>query len=308
MRAAVGEALHGLALRDPRIVFVGSDQGVGSMSVFQRAFPDRFYMEGISEQYVVGMAAGLAACGMLPYVQAIAAFLTRRAYEQIYVDLGLQNLPVRIIGSSAGLTHSALGPTHTAIDDIALMRNVPNMIVVSPRNGAEAAHWLNELKDCPNPVYLRLVHDIPCGVKLPSHQRGGEVVVGNGPLLVVSTGATTHSVADACALLADRGLKTTLLHLPKVHPLEPQVLLERAAGASRVVVVEEHLPSGGLATAVQEALTRGALRHIVTSLGASHAPPLAYGTPTEAREAHGLSGTPLIEALARLAEPASSGI
>jgi len=144
MRETFSQTLVKLATNDSRIVFVGSDLGYGAMKEFQAAFPRRFFMEGVAEQYVIGMAAGLASAGLIPYVQSIATFITRRAFEQLFVDLGLQRLPVRIVGSGGGLVYSALGPTHTALEDLALLRQVPNMAICIPRNRDELEHLFRQ--------------------------------------------------------------------------------------------------------------------------------------------------------------------
>jgi deoxyxylulose-5-phosphate synthase len=115
-----------------RVVFVGSDLGAGTMDDARDRHPLRVLMEGIAEQHLVGFAAGLALEGFVPYVHTIATFLTRRALEQIIVDVALHSLPVRLIGGGGGMTYAPLGPTHQAIDDFALMRTIPNMIVGAP--------------------------------------------------------------------------------------------------------------------------------------------------------------------------------
>ena len=135
MRRTALEQVHELARRDPRVLFIGSDLGVGTLDEFRQEFPDRFLMEGIAEQNIIGMAAGLAMEGFVPYVNTIATFLTRRCFEQVAVDLCLHRLPVRLIGNGGGLVYAALGPTHIATEDIALMRALPNMTVVVPAPG-----------------------------------------------------------------------------------------------------------------------------------------------------------------------------
>lgn len=127
MRVTFGEELVKLARDDERVVFIGSDLGHGAMEEFRRHHPRRFFMEGVSEQYVMGMAAGLALDGFIPFIASIATFITRRCHEQIRIDVCLHELPVRIVGIGGGLVYAPLGPTHTAVDDWALMRGVPNI-------------------------------------------------------------------------------------------------------------------------------------------------------------------------------------
>src|SRR2546425_9497541 len=133
--------------------------------------PGRAFMEGVSEAHVVGMAAGLAMEGFIPFVHTIATFITRRCYEQVAVDLCLHNLPVRLIGNGGGLVYAPLGPTHLAIEDIAIMRALPNMTVVVPCDAQEMRRLVLQTLDWPNPIYFRVAKggepsvsraDLPC--------------------------------------------------------------------------------------------------------------------------------------------------
>ena len=137
MRKTALECIHKLAQVDERVVFIGSDLGPGVLDKMKVEFPARFFMEGVSEQYIVGMSAGLAMEGFIPYVNTIATFLTRRCYEQVAVDLCIHDLPVRLIANGGGGVYAPLGPTHLAIEDIAIMRALPNMTVVAPCDADE---------------------------------------------------------------------------------------------------------------------------------------------------------------------------
>src|ERR1700684_1998501 len=127
MRQTCLNMVYDLAKRDKRVLFIGSDLSPGLLGDMKKEMPERWYMEGISEANVIGMAAGFAMEGYLPYVTTIAPFITRRCYEQVAVDLCLHDLPVRLIGNGGGLVYAPLGPTHLAIEDIAIMRALPNM-------------------------------------------------------------------------------------------------------------------------------------------------------------------------------------
>ncbi len=156
MRRACLDMVHELAKRDPRVVFVGSDLGPGVLDEMKKEMPDRFYMEGVSEQALIGIAAGLAMEGFIPYVNTIATFITRRCYEQVAVDLCLHNLPVRLIANGGGLVYAPLGPTHQAIEDIAIMRALPNMTVVAPADAEEMRRFMDHTLDWKRPIYIRL--------------------------------------------------------------------------------------------------------------------------------------------------------
>ena len=137
MRKTSLESIYKLAKVDERVLFIGSDLGAGVLENMRQDMPDRWFMEGISEQHIIGMAAGLALEGFIPYVNTIATFLTRRCFEQIVIDLSLHSLPVRLIGNGGGVVYAPLGPTHQAIEDIAIMRVIPNMTVVAPCDADE---------------------------------------------------------------------------------------------------------------------------------------------------------------------------
>src|SRR5436305_11063769 len=156
MRATCQDMVYELARHDERVVFIGSDLSPDLLAGMQRDMPDRHYMEGITEANVVGMAAGLAMEGFVPYVNTIATFITRRCYEQVAVDLCLHNVPVRLIGNGGGLVYAPLGPTHLAIDDIAIMRALPNMTVVAVCDAPEMTRFMRQSVDWPLPIYIRL--------------------------------------------------------------------------------------------------------------------------------------------------------
>src|SRR5712672_407660 len=166
MRPACINKVFELAKRDPRVAYIGSDLSPDLTERMKAEMPGRAFMEGVSEQHVVGMAAGLAMEGFIPYVHTIATFITRRCYEQVAVDLCLHNLPVRLIGNGGGLVYAPLGPTHEAIEDIAIMRALPRMTIVAPADAEEMRRLMPLTVDYPGPIYIRLA-------------KGGDPVVSN---------------------------------------------------------------------------------------------------------------------------------
>jgi len=161
MRERCLKTIYELAQRDERVVFVGSDLGAGVLDDFRRTIPDRFFMEGVSEQNLVGVAAGLAMEGRVVYLHTIATFLTRRCFEQVAVDLCLHNVNVRLIASGGGCVYAPLGPTHLAIEDLTIMRALPNMAVVAPADAVEMVRFVRASLDHPGPIYVRVAkgHD-----------------------------------------------------------------------------------------------------------------------------------------------------
>src|SRR3954451_386210 len=156
MRQTCLDMVHELARRDKRPLFIGSDLSPGLLKGMKEEMPERWYMEGITEQNVIGMAAGLAMEGYMPYVNSIATFITRRCYEQVAVDLCLHDLPVRLISNGGGLVYAPLGPTHLAIEDIAIMRALPNMTVVACCDAEEMKRLMDASLAWSGPIYIRL--------------------------------------------------------------------------------------------------------------------------------------------------------
>src|SRR5258708_8142735 len=156
MRKACLDAIYKLAKQDSRVVFIGSDLSPGLLSEMREEMPDRWFMEGVAEQNVVGMAAGMALEGLIPYASTIATFFTRRSFEQVAVDCCLHNVPVRLVSNGGGLVYAPLGPTQLAIEDIALMRALPNMTVVAVADADEMRRFMPETLAWPGPIYVRL--------------------------------------------------------------------------------------------------------------------------------------------------------
>src|SRR5213083_1419215 len=235
MRKRSLDMVHALAKRDERVVFIGSDLSPNLLGEMKKEFPSRYYMEGIAEANIIGMAAGMAMDGFVPYVNTIATFITRRCYEQVAVDLCLHNLPVRLIGNGGGLVYAPLGPTHLAIEDIAIMRALPNMTVVSVCDAEEMKRFMDQTLDWPGPIYIRLAKGYDPIVSLPELEFAiGKAIVmreAAGPrrrVLIVSTGVATTRVLAAADALATDGIECTIMHMHTVKPLDTETLLRHA--------------------------------------------------------------------------------
>src|SRR5713226_8937280 len=169
MRKRSLDMVHALARRDERVVFIGSDLSPNLLGEMKKEYPLRYYMEGVAEANVIGMAAGMAMEGYVPYVNTIATFITRRCYEQVAVDLCLHDLPVRLIGNGGGYVYAPLGPTHEAIEDIAIMRALPNMTVTAVCDAEEMTRLMDASLDWPHPIYIRLAKGGDPVVSRPEH-------------------------------------------------------------------------------------------------------------------------------------------
>ena len=257
MRRACLLSIFDLARRDDRVVFIGSDITKQNLEKFSAEYPDRFFMEGIYEAHIIGMAAGLAFNGKVPYINTIATFLTRRCYEQILIDLGLHNLPVRLLGSGGGTVYAPLGPTHLANEDIAILRAIPNMTIVAPCDADEMNRLMPQTLNWSGPVYVRIA-------------KGGDKVVSSGrhpfeigkaiPLreghdvLLISTGITTQIALDAADQLSSAGVESSVLHVHTLKPLDVEQILARARDVRAIITIEEHTLMGGLGSIVAETL------------------------------------------------------
>jgi transketolase len=282
LRNVCHEMVHKLATQDDRVVFIGSDLSPGLLDEMRQAYPDRWFMEGVTEQNVVGMAAGMAMDGMIPYVNTIATFLTRRAYEQIAVDCCLHDLPVRLIGNGGGLVYAPLGPTHLAVDDIALMRVLPRMTIVAPLNDHEMRTCMYSTLRWPHPIYIRLSRSWEGKVELPVNFNIGQAVPlrwgAERPILIVSTGVASGRALDAALILERENIFCTVLHCPTVKPFDADALVRHGEKARHVVTVEEHSVIGGLGSAVLEYLNGHRMHLPVTRIGIPDVFPKSYGT------------------------------
>ena len=255
MRGACIEMVHELARRDPRVVYVGSDLGAGTLDAMKEEFPDRFFMEGVAEANLIGMAAGLAMEGFIPYVHTISTFITRRAFEQVAIDLCLHDLPVRLIGNGGGLVYAPLGPTHMAVEDIAAMRSLPGMTVVAPVDAEEMRRFMPHTLDYPGPIYIRLAkgYDDVVSREADGFEIGRAITLREpGEVLFVTTGVMAQRALASADMLKEDGIECGVLHMHTVKPLDVDTLLELAKQVKLVVTVEEHTLIGGLGGAVAE--------------------------------------------------------
>jgi transketolase len=297
MRNTCLNKVHDLAKRDERVVFIGSDLSPDLLGEMKREMPDRYYMEGITEANVIGMAAGMAMEGYVPYVNTIATFITRRCYEQVAVDLCLHDLPVRLIGNGGGLVYAPLGPTHLAIEDIAIMRALPNMAVVAVSDAEEMKSFMDVSLDWPHPIYIRLAKG---GEKVISRKENG-FAIGKAipmrrartrrPVVLMATGVMTTNCLAAAELLERDGIDASVLHVHTVKPLDTEAILEHASGAELVVTVEEGIAIGGFGSAVTDLLVQelGSSLPAMRRLALPDEFPHHYGLQDEHFELYGLA-------------------
>ena len=298
MRKKCLDMVHALARRDERVVFIGSDLGFKTLDKFRDELPDQFFVEGISEQNVVGMAAGMALERRIPYINTIATFFVRRAFEQIAMDLCLHDLPVRFIGNGGGLVYAPLGSTHLAVEDITIMRALPNMTVVAVADAEEMERFMEVSLDWPHPIYIRLAKGYDPIVTDPNQPfviGRGQVYAEGGDALLVTTGIGLRVCKEAAELLKAEGVNVSILHLPTVKPLDTELLLDCVSKVRAVVTVEEHTIVGGLGSAVAETMLEAGLGRPFKRVGVPDLFPDHYGTQNEIMERYGIWPGPVAE-------------
>ena len=266
MRKTCLNSVYKLAKKNKKVVFLGSDLGPGVLDNFKKEMPDRFFMEGVSEQSIIGLSAGLAMEGFVPYVNTIATFITRRCFEQVIVDLSLHNLPVKLIGNGGGLVYAPLGPTHQAIEDLSIMRSIPNMSILSPCDAVEMEALMKQTVEYKSPLYIRLARG---GDQIVT-KKDEKVEIGKGNLkiipedhLFITTGVMTQIAIEASNLLKKvKKINVGVLHLGTVKPLDKKLLLEWIPKVKKIVTVEENVLSGGFGSSILEFTSENLPNHV----------------------------------------------
>jgi transketolase len=255
-RFAFGEALLELGRERPEVVALDADLYKSTRTIlFRDAFPNRFFDLGIAEADMVSTAAGMAASGLIPYVNSFAMFLTGICYMPIRIQIAYPSLPVKLIGSSSGLTQGPDGASHQSLEDVALMRGLPNMAVVSPADAIETRQATAAIADWPGPVYMRLGrYPVPCfcDCLLPFEMGVAQTVRQGGDVAILATGHMVCKSLEAAELLARDRIDASVINVSTIKPLDEQAVRDAAGHAEMLVTVEEHSIIGGLGSAVAE--------------------------------------------------------
>ena len=260
-RAAYGKALEELAAQEPNLVVLDADLSGSTMTKgFGAEHPDRFFDMGIAEANMVGVAAGLATCGKKPFVNSFAMFAAGRAWEQVRNSVAYPGLNVKVVGSHGGLSVGEDGATHQCIEDLAIMRAIPNMTVLCPCDGNEMKQAVKALLAYDGPAYLRLGR---LAVETVTDQvEGYEFQIGKGVLLrdgqdvtVVAVGMMVQMALTAADILAEEGISVRVIDMHTIKPLDTEILLAAARDIGCIVTSEEANIVGGLGSAVSEYLT-----------------------------------------------------
>ena len=260
-RAAYGEALVALAEEYPELVVLDADLSKSTMThAFSKAYPDRFYNIGIAEANMAGIAAGLATCGKKPFFNSFAMFSAGRAWEQVRNSIAYPGLNVKVIGSHGGVSVGEDGATHQCIEDYAIMRAIPGMMVVSPCDGPEMRAAVKALLDYEGPAYMRLgrlaVESVTDEIEGYQFELGKGAVLREGTdLTIIATGMMVQEAVKAAALLAEEGVSARVIDMHTIKPLDEELVLKAAQETGLIVTSEEANIVGGLGSAVAEFLS-----------------------------------------------------
>ena len=262
LRDAFGQTLVRLARERADLAVVTADISWSSrVEDFAAEFPDRFFQVGIAEQNMIGIAAGLATTGKTVIATSLAVFSTRRVLDQIAVSVAYPRLDVKIFGTLTGLYASKTGATHMAMEDIAIMRALPNMMVVVPADATEVSLLLERIVEHEGPVYFRVASvagpDVFDDDYDPVLGRA-EVLREGGDLTLVATGLMTARALEAAGKLASEGVQATVLHVHTIKPIDVEAIASWATRTGAVVTAENHRVIGGLGSAVAEVLGENA--------------------------------------------------
>lgn len=300
-RQAICEVLMEKAKDDKDIVVLCSDsRGSASLAPFFAAFPQQSVEVGIAEQNLVGIAAGLAACGKKAYAASPACFLSTRSYEQAKVDCAYSNTNVKLIGISGGVSYGALGMSHHSAQDIAAMAAIPNMRVYLPSDRHQTKHLVEALLQDEKCAYIRVgrnpVADIYTEDHCPFTLNKANILCRGADVAIIACGEMVKPALDAAALLKSKGISASVVDMYCLKPLDTAAILDVVADAKAVLTVEEHAPTGGLGSMVAQVVGQHCPRKI-KNLTLPDAPVIT-GTSKEVFRYYGLDA----EGIAKAAE------
>ena len=302
MRTAYLKALHELAAKDKNVYALISDNGAIVYDQYREDFPEQYLNLGISEANMLGMAAGMASRGKIPFAYTIGAFLAYRAFEFIRNDICLQNQNVKVVGTGAGETYSALGPTHHATEDLGGLRALPNLTILCPASPKEVYAATYAAYSHNGPVYLRLgtnrepeIYDGECKFKIG---KGAELKAGKD-VTIFGTGSILKDVLDATDVLEKDGISARVINIHTLKPLDMGIILNAIRETGRIVTVEDHNVTGGLGSAVAEVIAESGIGVKFRRVGLmdfSH----GYGTYAQVKEANGVGKKQIEEAVRKM--------
>lgn len=266
MRTSFITTLENLAEKNKNIFLLSPDMGFSVFERFRERFPNRFINTGIAEANTIGIAAGLALTGKVVYVYSIVPFVTMRCFEQIRIDLCYQNLDVKLVGVGGGLCYGPAGATHHSIEDIAIMRSLPNMKIVCPGDPQEASFAIEEALKCKGPMYVRLaktndplVHQS----KNIKFRLGKGIIIRKGnDITVIATGGMLYNAKLLTDILVAKGIDVGLISMHTIKPIDKKLILKVLEKTRAVFTIEDHNLIGGLGSSVAEIIAESYFQNV----------------------------------------------
>ncbi len=292
MRDEYFTKLYEIFKTDPKAVFITADNGAPTLDQFATDFPDRYFNVGIAEQQLVGMAAGMAFEGFKVYAYAIAPFVTLRCYEQNKLDICAMNLPVVNLGVGAGYAYDIMGPSHHTVEDISIMRALPNLDIYNPCDGVSAAELVDTVHQSRRPTYVRFDR-----AGLPAVHSAGTIDVHSGlhvlrtgaDLTILTTGVMVHNALQVADQLREGwGLEVGVVDMFRLKPVNSALLLKHLERTRQVLTLEEHLLAGGLGSIVAEIFVDADFRRPLLRVGQDDKFVFEYGGRQAIWEEYGL--------------------
>lgn len=310
MQRAYISKLMELAESDTNVLHLVADSGTGFDEMFRRNFPDRMMNFGIAEEHMAAVAAGLATAGKIPFVYTAGAFLAYRALEFIRDDICFQNLNVKVVGMGSGLAWSSLGPSHHTTEDVAVLRVIPNLRILSPATPLQVAACVEEAHKCFGPVYIRIGMNnekefFEEGYSLPSSGqdvlRGDKNGTADKRIVMFCTGSILENVMQASGILEEAGIAAEVVNVVRIKPFDEENILRNSEKAAMFVTVEEHNIYGGLGGIVAEVLAMHGIGKKLLRIGLKDVFAEGYGRTQESvREANVLDAFSIAETVRKV--------
>lgn len=290
MRTAYLDTLYDLAEKDKRVYALISDNGAIVYDKYRKDLATQYLNLGISEANMLGVAAGMASCGKIPFAYTIGAFLAYRAFEFIRNDICLQKQNVKIVGTGAGQVYSALGPTHHSTEDMGGLRALPNLTIISPASPLEVRKATIAAYEYEGPVYLRLgtnkeaeIYDEDYSFKI-----GKGVTIREGEdVTLISTGSMVKDILEVADLLKKDGVQARVINIHTIKPIDREIILQAVEETGRIVVAEDHNIIGGLGSAVAEVIAESGRGVCFKRFGLNDFSK-GYGTYAQVKEMNGI--------------------
>ncbi|MDE6851598.1 MAG: transketolase [Lachnospiraceae bacterium] len=298
MRTAYLDTLYDLASKDKRVYALISDNGAIVYDKYREDLSTQYLNLGISEANMLGMAAGMASCGKIPFAYTIGAFLAYRALEFIRNDICLQNMSVKIVGTGAGMRYSALGPTHHSTEDLGCLRSLPNLIILSPASPMEVKKATKAAYEYKGPVYLRLGTNREQEI----YQTDYSFEIGKGVTLcegkdvtIIGSGNILVEVLKACKALETEGVSARVVNMHTIKPIDREIIWKAVDETNAIITVEDHDVIGGLGSAVAEVIAESGKAVRFSRIGLQEDFAVGYGTYEDMVEQNKICATEIVQ-------------